>query len=131
MVTSWAGSPEPVLVGASPSYSGLLREVRELNRAEPGLKRRRNKKLEKWLAAVDEAKWINCRVGITAREKTDPPRTRAQEVPSGIAGMRVIVEDYIEVALTKSVLLLANLFVCGLAGALAVFSILKVALGGA
>ena len=58
-----------------------------------GLKRRRNKKLDKWLAAVDEAKWINCPVGITAREKTDPPRTRAQEVPSGITGMRVIVVD--------------------------------------
>jgi transposase len=58
-----------------------------------GLKRRRNKKLNKWLAAVDEAKWINCPVGITAREKADPPRTRAQEVPSGIAGMRVIVVD--------------------------------------
>src|SRR5271157_3197349 len=41
-----------------------------------GLKRRRNKKLDKWLAAVDEAKWINCPVGITAREKADPPRTR-------------------------------------------------------
>ena len=32
-----------------------------------GLKRRRNKKLDKWLAAVDEAKWINCPVGITAQ----------------------------------------------------------------
>ena len=58
-----------------------------------GLKRRRNKKLDQWLAAVDEAKWINCPVGITAREKADPPRTRAQEVPSGIAGMRVIIVD--------------------------------------
>ena len=46
-------------------------------------------------------------------------------------GLRVIVEDYIHVALNKSALLLINLFVCGLAGALAVFSILKVALGGA
>jgi succinate dehydrogenase / fumarate reductase membrane anchor subunit len=45
------------------------------------------------------------------------------------AGMRVIVEDYIHKALSKSALLLINLFVCGLAGALAVFSILKVALG--
>lgn len=45
------------------------------------------------------------------------------------AGLRVIVEDYIHKALSKSVLLLLNLFVCGLAGALAVFSILKVALG--
>ncbi|MES2722465.1 MAG: succinate dehydrogenase, hydrophobic membrane anchor protein [Pseudomonadota bacterium] len=47
------------------------------------------------------------------------------------SGMRVIVEDYIHKTLTKSALLLLNLFVCGLAGALAVFSILKVALGGA
>lgn len=46
------------------------------------------------------------------------------------AGLRVVVEDYIHKALTKSVLLLLNLFVCGLAGALAVFSILKVALSG-
>ena len=58
-----------------------------------GLKRRRNKKLDQWLAAVDEAKWINCPVGVTAREKAEPPRTRAQEVPSGIAGMRVIIVD--------------------------------------
>jgi succinate dehydrogenase / fumarate reductase membrane anchor subunit len=46
------------------------------------------------------------------------------------AGMRVVVEDYIHVALTKTGLLLLNLFVCGLSGALAVFSILKVALSG-
>ena len=47
------------------------------------------------------------------------------------AGMRVIVEDYIHKMSTKTVLLLANLFVCVLAGGLALFSILKVALGGA
>jgi len=47
------------------------------------------------------------------------------------SGMRVIVEDYIHKMPTKVVLLVANLFVCGLVGALAVFSILKVALGGA
>jgi succinate dehydrogenase / fumarate reductase membrane anchor subunit len=46
-------------------------------------------------------------------------------------GLRVIVEDYIHSTLSKSALLLLNLFVCALAGALAVFSILKVALGGA
>ena len=44
------------------------------------------------------------------------------------AGVRVVVEDYIHKTLTKSALLLINLFICGLAGALAVFSILKVAL---
>jgi transposase len=58
-----------------------------------GLKRRRNAKLTKWLAALDEAKWITCPVGITAREKTDPPRTRAQEVPCGVDGLRVIIVD--------------------------------------
>jgi len=47
------------------------------------------------------------------------------------AGLRVVVEDYVDQTLNRSVLLLINLFVCGLAGALAVFSILKVALGGA
>jgi succinate dehydrogenase / fumarate reductase membrane anchor subunit len=47
------------------------------------------------------------------------------------AGLRVVIEDYIHITLNKSALLLLNLFVCGLAGALAVFSILKVALGGA
>lgn len=46
------------------------------------------------------------------------------------AGLRVVVEDYIHKALTKSALLIINLFVCGLAGALAIFSILKVALSG-
>ena len=47
------------------------------------------------------------------------------------AGMRVIVEDYIHKTLTKAVLLLLNLFVSVLVGGLAIFSILKVALGGA
>ena len=44
------------------------------------------------------------------------------------AGMRVVIEDYIHTPLNKSVCLLANLFVCGLFGALAVFAVLKVAL---
>jgi len=47
------------------------------------------------------------------------------------AGLRVVIEDYVEQTLNRGALLLINLFVCGLAGALAVFSILKVALGGA
>jgi succinate dehydrogenase / fumarate reductase membrane anchor subunit len=45
-------------------------------------------------------------------------------------GMRVIVEDYFQGA-QRAVLLLGNLFLCVLGGALALFSILKVALGGA
>ena len=47
------------------------------------------------------------------------------------AGLRVVVEDYIEKTLSKSAILLLNLFVCGLAGALAIVSILKVAFTGA
>jgi succinate dehydrogenase / fumarate reductase membrane anchor subunit len=47
------------------------------------------------------------------------------------AGLRVVIEDYVHVPLNKTVLLVANLFVCALVGALALFSILKVALGGA
>ncbi len=58
-----------------------------------GVKRRRNAKLTKWLAALDDAKWISCPVGITAREKANPPRTRAQEVPSGVEGLRIIIVD--------------------------------------
>jgi hypothetical protein len=58
-----------------------------------GLERRRDRGLSRWLAAVDEARWIDCPVGITAREEADPPRTRAQEVASGIEGMRVIIVD--------------------------------------
>jgi succinate dehydrogenase / fumarate reductase membrane anchor subunit len=47
------------------------------------------------------------------------------------SGLRVVVEDYIHVTLNKSALLILNLFVCGLVGALAIVSVLKVALGGA
>jgi transposase len=59
-----------------------------------GIKRRRNAKLDAWLDAVNDTKWIDCPGGINTRErKTDPPRTRAQEVPSGDPDLRVIVID--------------------------------------
>ena len=59
-----------------------------------GLKRRRNKKLEKWLAAVDEAKWINCPVGVTVRvRRSIRLLDRALGSSLGIAGMRVIIVD--------------------------------------
>jgi transposase len=46
-----------------------------------GMKRRRNAELDGWLQKVDEAKWLDCPVGITAREKKEnPPRTRVQEI---------------------------------------------------
>jgi succinate dehydrogenase / fumarate reductase membrane anchor subunit len=46
------------------------------------------------------------------------------------SGLRVVVEDYIHVTLNKTALLVLNLFVCVLAGALSIFSILKVAFTG-
>jgi transposase len=59
-----------------------------------GVKRRRNPKLDAWLDAVDDTKWIDCPGGINAQERrTDPLRTRAQEVPSGNPDMRVFVID--------------------------------------
>jgi transposase len=59
-----------------------------------GIKRRRNAKLDAWLDAVDDTKWVECPGGINTRErKTDPPRTRAQEVPSGDPDLHVIVID--------------------------------------
>src|SRR3954468_20188984 len=59
-----------------------------------GIERRRNAKLDAWLDAVDDTRWIDCPGGIDTRErKTDPPRTRAQEVPSGDPDLRVIVID--------------------------------------
>jgi len=47
------------------------------------------------------------------------------------AGAQVVVEDYVHRTLGRSALLLLNLFVTVLMTALAVFSVLKVALGGA
>lgn len=45
-------------------------------------------------------------------------------------GMRVIIEDYIHKRISKLGLLALSVFVSGLGGALAVVSLLKVALGG-
>jgi transposase len=59
-----------------------------------GLKRRRNAQLDQWLQAIDESKWIECPMGINAREKKEnPPRTRVQEVATGDVKFRVFVID--------------------------------------
>ncbi len=59
-----------------------------------GVKRRRNAQIDGWLDAVDDTKWADCPGGINTQErKTDPPRTRAQEVASGDPDLRVIVID--------------------------------------
>jgi hypothetical protein len=57
------------------------------------LQRRCNQQIEQWLGAVDETKWIECPVRVAARERANPLRTRAQEVPSGTEGVRIIVVD--------------------------------------
>ena len=46
------------------------------------------------------------------------------------SGMRVVIEDYIHKPGSKIALSVLNLFVCGFAGAIAVFCLLKVALIG-
>jgi succinate dehydrogenase / fumarate reductase membrane anchor subunit len=46
------------------------------------------------------------------------------------AGLRVVIEDYIHRAFSKNALLILNLFVCVLYGALAVFCVLKIAFTG-
>ena len=59
-----------------------------------GLKRRRNAQLDGWLQTLDDSKWLDCPMGITARaKKTKPPRTRVQEVASGDPHQRVFVID--------------------------------------
>jgi len=46
-------------------------------------------------------------------------------------GLRVVVEDYLDKTFTRVGALVLNLFICVLGGALAIFSVLKVALSGA
>jgi transposase len=58
-----------------------------------GMTRRRNPEAEALIDRVDEAKWIDCPMGITAQEKPEPPRTRVQEVPCDRAGVRALVVE--------------------------------------
>ena len=50
-----------------------------------GVRRRQNAELDGHLQRIDEAKWVDCPVGITGREKKVPPRTRVQEVTTAVA----------------------------------------------
>lgn len=58
-----------------------------------GMTRRQNPEAETLIDRVDEAKWIDSPMGITAREKKEPPRTRVQEVQCDREGVRVFVVD--------------------------------------
>jgi transposase len=55
-----------------------------------GLNRRRSPKVVEYIERAT-GEWTECPVGITAREKTEPPKTLVQEVGSGIEGVRVFV----------------------------------------
>ncbi len=58
-----------------------------------GMTRRQNPEAEALLDRVDQTKWSDCPMGINAREKQEPPRTRVQEVACDRAGVRVFVVD--------------------------------------
>jgi transposase len=55
-----------------------------------GLSRRRRPQVIRYLQAA-AGPWLECPMGITAREKTNPPKTLVQEVASGKSGVRVFV----------------------------------------
>jgi transposase len=73
-----------------------------------GLKRRRNRQVDRWIQQVREDAWVDCPGGINTQESVYPPRTRVQEVASGEEGERVFVIDseerraYEEAQRTKS-----------------------------
>ena len=58
-----------------------------------GMTRRQNPEAETLIDRVDETRWIDCQTGITAQEKSEPPRTRVQEVSCDRVGVRVFVVD--------------------------------------
>lgn len=55
-----------------------------------GLKRRRNEEVHGYIESA-QGPWEECGSGITASEKSTPPRTRVQEVAGPEAGVRVFV----------------------------------------
>ena len=57
-----------------------------------GLNRRRSSTVADYIARAT-GEWIDCPAGLTAAEKTPPPRTRVQEVASDQPGVRVFVVD--------------------------------------
>lgn len=55
-----------------------------------GLSRRRRPEVIAYIRAA-QGPWIECPMGITAGEKTNPPKTLVQEVATGKLGVRVFV----------------------------------------
>jgi transposase len=55
-----------------------------------GLNRRRREDVYRYIARAT-GPWTDCPVGITAREKSTPPKTRVQEVAADRPGLRIFV----------------------------------------
>lgn len=56
-----------------------------------GLQRRRREAVYGYIERASNAAWIECPLGISAREKSSPPRTLVQEVDSQQSDVRVFV----------------------------------------
>jgi len=55
-----------------------------------GVQRRRREEVKRYIERAT-GRWIECQVGISAREKSVPPKTLVQEVASDEAGVRIFV----------------------------------------
>jgi len=55
-----------------------------------GLNRRRREEVYRYIEAAD-GEWMECPVGISSREKAEPPRTVVQEVKGEEPGVRIFV----------------------------------------
>jgi len=60
-----------------------------------GMTRRQNPEAETLIDRVQEDRWVECEMGINAREQKEPdrPHTRVQEVPCDREGIRAFVID--------------------------------------
>ncbi len=58
-----------------------------------GMVRRRNPEVEQLIDRAEDDQWIDCPMGINAREKHPSPKTRVQEVACDRHGVRVFVVD--------------------------------------
>lgn len=56
-----------------------------------GLQRRRREDVYRYIERAASGAWTQCPVGITGREKSNPPRTLVQEVDSEQDGVRIFV----------------------------------------
>jgi transposase len=73
--------------------SDNLKILRELGHGYlVGLQRRRNATVYRYVESAT-GPWLDCPVGLSAGERSHPPRTRVCEVATGQAGLRVFVVD--------------------------------------